>query len=103
MESCIVCHEHGHVQRVSPATLAGQSHGRYRPLGGGARQCIGVGFAWMEGPLALATLAQQWQPRLVQAISSLSNLLLPWAPNRYAGDSCKAPSASGIAPSPLTA
>ena len=36
----------------------------YFPFGGGARQCIGEGFAWMEGILALATLAQQWRMRL---------------------------------------
>jgi len=37
----------------------------YFPFGGGLRQCIGEGFAWMEGILLLATLAQQWQMRLV--------------------------------------
>ena len=37
----------------------------YFPFGGGPRQCLGEGFAWMEGMLLLATLAQQWQMRLV--------------------------------------
>ena len=37
----------------------------YFPFGGGPRRCIGDGFAWMEGVLLLATLAQQWQLRLV--------------------------------------
>jgi cytochrome P450 len=37
----------------------------YFPFGGGPRQCVGEGFAWMEGLLLLATLAQQWQMRLV--------------------------------------
>lgn len=37
----------------------------YFPFGGGLRRCIGEGFAWMEGILLLATLAQQWQMRLV--------------------------------------
>jgi cytochrome P450 len=37
----------------------------YFPFGGGPRRCIGEGFAWMEGILLLATLAQQWQTRLV--------------------------------------
>src|SRR5436190_5245254 len=36
----------------------------YFPFGGGARRCIGEGFAWMEGILLLATLAQKWQMRL---------------------------------------
>ncbi|ETW93232.1 MAG: hypothetical protein ETSY1_40115, partial [Candidatus Entotheonella factor] len=37
----------------------------YFPFGGGPRQCIGEGFAWMEGMLILATLAQQWTMQLV--------------------------------------
>jgi len=37
----------------------------YFPFGGGPRRCIGEGFAWMEGILLLATIAQQWQMRLV--------------------------------------
>ncbi len=37
----------------------------YFPFGGGPRQCIGEGFAWMEGMLVLATLAQQWNMQLV--------------------------------------
>jgi len=36
----------------------------YFPFGGGARQCIGEHFAWMELVLVVATLAQQWQLRL---------------------------------------
>ncbi len=37
----------------------------YFPFGGGPRQCIGEGFAWMEGVLLIATLAQKWRMRLV--------------------------------------
>jgi cytochrome P450 len=33
----------------------------YFPFGGGRRQCIGEGFAWMEGVLSLATIAQKWR------------------------------------------
>lgn len=36
----------------------------YFPFGGGGRTCIGEHFAWMEGMLTVATLAQRWRPRL---------------------------------------
>jgi len=36
----------------------------YFPFGGGARVCIGERFAWMEGVLVVATLAQEWKLRL---------------------------------------
>ncbi len=38
----------------------------YFPFGGGARVCIGERFAWMEGVLLLATLAQKWRLRLAE-------------------------------------
>ena len=33
----------------------------YFPFGGGPRICIGEGFAWTEGILLLATIAQKWR------------------------------------------
>lgn len=33
----------------------------YFPFGAGRRACIGESFAWMEGVLVLATLAQRWR------------------------------------------
>lgn len=36
----------------------------YMPFGGGARYCIGEGFAWTEGVLMLATVFQRWHLRL---------------------------------------
>ncbi len=37
----------------------------YFPFGGGPRQCLGEGFAWMEGLLVLTTVAQTWRMQLV--------------------------------------
>jgi cytochrome P450 len=37
----------------------------YFPFGGGTRVCIGERFAWMEGVLVLATIAQKWRFELV--------------------------------------
>ena len=38
----------------------------YFPFGGGVRRCIGESFAWAEGILLLATIAQKWRLRLVE-------------------------------------
>jgi cytochrome P450 len=38
----------------------------YFPFGGGPRQCIGEAFAWLEGILLIATLAQRWKFSLVE-------------------------------------
>lgn len=52
-------------QRWVPAVEAERPKFAYFPFGGGARQCVGEGFAWLESTLTLATLAQRWHMRLV--------------------------------------
>jgi cytochrome P450 len=51
--------------RFSPEGKAQRTKFTYFPFGAGPRQCIGEAFAWMEGVLILATLAQKWKLRLV--------------------------------------
>jgi cytochrome P450 len=53
--------------RFSAEAKAKRAKFTYFPFGAGARQCIGESFAWMEGVLILATLAQKWRLRLVPA------------------------------------
>lgn len=51
--------------RWTPEAQAARPKFSYFPFGGGPRQCIGEQFAWTEGVLLLATLAQRWRFRLV--------------------------------------
>ncbi|MEO0559306.1 MAG: cytochrome P450 [Bacteroidota bacterium] len=50
--------------RFSPARKADRHKFAYLPFSAGRRGCIGEQFAWMEGVLVLATVAQRWQLRL---------------------------------------
>jgi cytochrome P450 len=50
---------------LDPQAVAALPRFAYFPFGGGARRCIGDGFAELEGVLALATLAARWRLRLV--------------------------------------
>jgi cytochrome P450 len=51
--------------RFTPEAKASRPKLAYFPFGAGNRICIGEGFAWMEGVLILATLAQRWRMELV--------------------------------------
>lgn len=48
-------------ERWTPTAQAARPKFSFFPFGAGSRVCIGEHFAWMEGILILATLAQQWQ------------------------------------------
>jgi len=47
--------------RFTPEAKAARHRFAYFPFGAGSRQCIGESFAWMEGVLAIATIAQRWR------------------------------------------
>jgi cytochrome P450 len=51
--------------RFLPEHKASRPRFAYFPFGGGGRQCIGEAFAWMEGVLILATIAQDWRLRFI--------------------------------------
>jgi cytochrome P450 len=57
--------EHFEPSRFSVTAKAVRPKFAYFPFGGGPRICIGEGFAWMEGVLILATLAQRWRMQLL--------------------------------------
>ncbi|HKE60140.1 MAG TPA: cytochrome P450 [Pyrinomonadaceae bacterium] len=52
-------------ERWLPEARESRPQFSYFPFGGGPRRCIGEGFAWMEGVLLIATLAQHWRMQLV--------------------------------------
>jgi cytochrome P450 len=51
-------------ERWTPEAQAARPKFSYFPFGGGTRMCIGDQFAWTEGMLLLATLAQRWHAEL---------------------------------------
>ncbi|HYP29666.1 MAG TPA: cytochrome P450 [Blastocatellia bacterium] len=52
-------------ERWTEEAKASRPKHSYFPFGSGPRLCIGEQFAWMEGILIIATLAQEWRMRLV--------------------------------------
>ena len=59
--------------RFEPERWRADRNGRprfsYFPFGGGSRGCMGEAFAWMEGVLLVAVIAQRWRFRLVDESS----------------------------------
>jgi cytochrome P450 len=51
-------------ERWTPEARESRPKFSYFPFGGGPRLCIGESFAWMEGALVLATIAQRFRMRL---------------------------------------
>jgi cytochrome P450 len=51
-------------ERWSPEAREARPKFVYFPFGGGARVCIGERFAWMEGVIVMAAIAQKWRLRL---------------------------------------
>lgn len=51
-------------ERWTPEAKEARPKFAYFPFGGGSRVCIGERFAWMEGVLVLAAMAQRWKLRL---------------------------------------
>jgi cytochrome P450 len=52
--------------RWTPEAREARPKFSYFPFGGGPRVCIGEQFAWMEGVLLIATIAQRWRMRLAE-------------------------------------
>jgi cytochrome P450 len=51
-------------ERWTPEARESRPKFSYFPFGGGARICIGERFAWMEGVIVMAAIAQKWRLRL---------------------------------------
>jgi cytochrome P450 len=51
-------------ERWAPEARESRPKFSYFPFGGGPRVCIGESFAWVEGALVLATIAQRFRMRL---------------------------------------
>ena len=80
--------------RFTPEARAARHKFAYFPFGGGSRQCIGESFAWMEGVLSIATLAQRWRFRYADPrppIPQTKITLRPRAPLRMTATERGAP------------
>jgi cytochrome P450 len=61
-------------QEGSPREESARPRFAWFPFGAGTRQCIGEGFAWMEGVLALATILRDWRVSLPEGHSGTLDL-----------------------------
>jgi len=52
-------------ERWTPEFKASMPKYSYFPFGGGPRQCIGEGFAWMELVLLVSAISQRWKIELI--------------------------------------
>lgn len=69
-------------ERWTPAARASRPKYAYFPFGGGGRQCIGEGFAWLEASLLLATFVQRWRFHIAPGQRIATNPLITLRP-RY--------------------
>jgi cytochrome P450 len=67
-------------ERFTPERSTGRPHFAYVPFGGGPRQCIGNTFAMTEAQLILATIAQRYRLRPVNARAVEPNPLITLRP-----------------------
>lgn len=67
-------------ERWLPEARAARPKFSYFPFGGGARQCIGEAFAWMEGILLLSTIAQRFRFRSAPGARVLPQALITLRP-----------------------
>lgn len=71
--------------RFAPDAKAARPKMAYFPFGAGPRICIGESFAWMEGVLLLATIAQRWRFERGADVEPVALITLrPGAPMRMA-------------------
>jgi cytochrome P450 len=67
-------------ERWSPERQAERPKFSYFPFGAGTRICVAEHFAWMEGTLVLAAIAQRWRLRYESATAPVLEPLVTLRP-----------------------